>query len=59
MSNELFLVDFENVPGVDLSKIASDCKVIVFTGVNQKSIPHGDATVWGSPSMAQVGREWT
>ena len=39
MSNELFLVDFENVPGVDLSKIASDCKVIVFTGVNQKSIP--------------------
>lgn len=39
MSEELYLVDFENVPGVDLSKIATDCKVIIFTGVNQKSIP--------------------
>ena len=39
MSEELFLVDFENVPGVDLSQIGIECRVIVFTGVSQKSVP--------------------
>jgi hypothetical protein len=39
MSEELFLVDFENVPGVDLSRIDAECRVIVFTGASQKSVP--------------------
>lgn len=39
MSELLFLVDFENVPGVDLSGISVDARVIIFTGVNQKSVP--------------------
>jgi hypothetical protein len=39
MNEELFLVDFENVPGVDLSQISVECRVIVFTGVGQKSVP--------------------
>lgn len=39
MSEELFLVDFENVPGVDLSRIDVECRVIVFTGASQKSVP--------------------
>jgi PIN domain len=39
INEELFLVDFENVPGVDLSQIGIECRVIVFTGVNQKSVP--------------------
>lgn len=39
MSAQLYLVDFENVPGVDLSGISIESRVIVFTGVNQKSVP--------------------
>ena len=39
MGEQLYLVDFENVPGVDLSGINIDARVIVFTGVNQKSVP--------------------
>jgi hypothetical protein len=39
MNVELFLVDFENVPGVDLSQISLESRVIVFTGATQKSIP--------------------
>lgn len=39
MSGQLFLVDFENVPAVDLKEIDSESKVIVFTGVSQKSVP--------------------
>lgn len=39
MSEQLYLVDFENVPGVDLSEISIESRVIVFTGVNQKSVP--------------------
>jgi len=39
MSEELFLVDLENVPGVDLSRIDVGCRVIVFTGASQKSVP--------------------
>lgn len=39
MSEQLYLVDFENVPGVDLSGINIESRVIVFTGVNQKSVP--------------------
>lgn len=39
MGEQLYLVDFENVPGVDLSGISIESRVIVFTGVNQKSVP--------------------
>ncbi|MDB5968827.1 MAG: hypothetical protein JWQ90_1277 [Hydrocarboniphaga sp.] len=39
MTDELILVDFENVPTVDLGQIGSGCKVIVFTGASQKSVP--------------------
>ena len=39
MNEQLYLVDFENVPGVDLSGISLESRVIVFTGVNQKSVP--------------------
>ena len=39
MSEQLYLVDYENVPGVDLSGISIESRVIVFTGVNQKSVP--------------------
>ena len=39
MNEELFLVDFGNVPGVDLSQISTECRVIVFTGVGQKAVP--------------------
>lgn len=39
MSEQLYLVDFENLPGVDLSGIAIESRVIVFTGANQKSVP--------------------
>lgn len=38
MSEQLYLVDFENVPGADLSAISIESRVIVFTGVNQKSV---------------------
>ena len=38
MNEQLYLVDFENVPGVDLSTINIESRVIVFTGVNQKSV---------------------
>lgn len=38
MNEQLYLVDFENVPGVDLSTISIESRVIVFTGVNQKSV---------------------
>ena len=39
MSEQLYLVDFENVPSVDLSGISIESRVIVFTGANQKSVP--------------------
>lgn len=39
MNEQLYLVDFENVPGIDLSSIGDESRVIVFTGVNQKSVP--------------------
>lgn len=38
MPDQLYLVDFENVPGVDLSGIGLECRVIVFTGASQKSV---------------------
>lgn len=39
MGEQLYLVDFENVPSVDQSEISIEARVIVFTGVNQKSVP--------------------
>lgn len=39
MNEHLYLVDFENVPGVNLSGISVESRVIVFTGANQKSVP--------------------
>lgn len=39
MGEQLYLIDFENVPGVDLSGISLESRVIVFTGVNQKTVP--------------------
>jgi hypothetical protein len=39
MTAKIFLVDFENVPSVDLSEIGEECRVIVFTGASQKSVP--------------------
>ena len=39
MSQELLLVDFENVQQVDLSRLDSDCCVIIFVGASQKTIP--------------------
>ncbi len=38
MNAHLYLVDFENVPGVDLSTISFESRVIVFTGVYQKLV---------------------
>lgn len=43
MNEQLYLVDFENVPGVDLSGISFESRVIVFTGVNQRSVPLAQA----------------
>jgi hypothetical protein len=39
MQEPLCLVDSENMPGADLGTITIDARVIVFTGVNQKSVP--------------------
>ena len=39
MTQELLLVDFENVQQVDLSRLDQACRVIVFVGASQKAIP--------------------
>lgn len=39
MIQHILLVDFENVPQVDLTKLKDDTSVIIFLGANQKSIP--------------------
>lgn len=39
MTQHILLVDFENVPQVDLAQLKGDTSVIIFLGANQKSIP--------------------
>ena len=39
MTQELLLVDFENVQQVDLSRLDEGCHVIIFVGASQKAIP--------------------
>jgi hypothetical protein len=36
---KLMLVDFENVPRVDLARLDDSYKVIIFVGLSQKSVP--------------------
>jgi uncharacterized LabA/DUF88 family protein len=38
MSQKFLLVDFENIQQVDLSKFDTAYKIIIFIGINQKSI---------------------
>jgi hypothetical protein len=39
LTQELLLVDFENVQQVDLSSLNEETNVIIFVGANQKAIP--------------------
>lgn len=39
LTQELLLVDFENVQQVDLSRLDEACHVIIFVGASQKAIP--------------------
>jgi len=39
LTQHILLVDFENVPQVDLAQLKGDTSVIIFLGANQKSIP--------------------
>jgi hypothetical protein len=39
LTQELLLVDFENVQQVDLSRLDEGCRVIIFVGASQKAIP--------------------
>lgn len=39
MTQELLLVDFENVQQLDLSRLEEGCYVIIFVGASQKAIP--------------------
>lgn len=39
MTEELLLVDFENVQQVDLSHVGPTTRVVIFHGASQKSVP--------------------
>lgn len=39
MTEELLLVDFENVQQVDLSRVEAPTRVVIFLGSNQKNVP--------------------
>ena len=39
MTKKLLLVDFENVQQVDLSKLDGSFHIVIFIGINQKTLP--------------------